>query len=410
MSERSGPRPARAASRTTGGLLRDKTTWIRYGQLGVVAFLIDGYAPTVSLLAQDLGLSRAQASLHGGAVGLGILLAGSLSARLAGFLGRNAVTWLGLFGMSAAVSLYCLGGNLTLTLLGIGTAGFFGSLVMAAGNADLSALHRSKGPQALNEGAAVSQGFGLLAPAVLGLAAASILGWRAGLMVLVLLTGVLAISGLRSRGGRTAEEVSAEASPTPCTASARRLPPRFWVIWVCLVCLLGIEFSMTMWTPAFLIERTGLDAPLATASVSVTLLGIMLGRFVFARLASAERLDALLMVAILLSLAGFIVFWLATSAAVAVPALFLVGLGISGQYPLSLARMIHSSKNMTDRATASASVGMGLALALAPITLGSLGDRLGIVPAMMLVPLLAVVSAAIVVVAPVSPAFRLRRR
>jgi fucose permease len=392
MAERSGPRPARAASRTTGGLLRDKTTWIRYGQLGVVAFLIDGYAPTVSLLAQDLGLSRAQASLHGGAVGLGILLAGSLSARLAGFLGRNAVTWLGLFGMSAAVSLYCLGGNLTLTLLGIGTAGFFGSLVMAAGNADLSALHRSKGPQALNEGAA------------------SILGWRAGLMVLVLLTGVLAISGLRSRGGRTAEEVSAEASPTPCTASARRLPPRFWVIWVCLVCLLGIEFSMTMWTPAFLIERTGLDAPLATASVSVTLLGIMLGRFVFARLASAERLDALLMVAILLSLAGFIVFWLATSAAVAVPALFLVGLGISGQYPLSLARMIHSSKNMTDRATASASVGMGLALALAPITLGSLGDRLGIVPAMMLVPLLAVVSAAIVVVAPVSPAFRLRRR
>jgi MFS family permease len=392
-------------------LLRDKRTWIRYGQLGVVAFLIDGYAPTVSLLAQDLGLSRAQASMHGGAVGVGILLAGSLSARLAGSLGRNAVTWLGLFGMSAAVCLYCLGGNLALTLLGIGTAGFFGSLVMAAGNADLSALHRSKGPQALNEGAAVSQGFGLLAPAVLGLAAASILGWRAGLMVLVLLTAVLAISGLRYRRERTAPEAATpESGPAPGVASARRLPPRFWVIWVCLVCLLGIEFSMTMWTPSFLIERTGLDAPLATASVSITLLGIMLGRFIFARLASVERLDALLIAAIVITLAGFVVFWLATSAAVAVSALFLVGLGISGHYPLSLARMIHSSRNMTDRATGSASVGMGLALALAPIALGSLGDRVGIVPAMMLVPLLAVVSAAIIVLAPVSPASRRRRR
>jgi fucose permease len=188
------------------------------------------------------------------------------------------------------------------------------------------------------------------------------------------------------------------------------LSPRFWVIWVCLVCLLGIEFSMTMWTPAFLIERTGLDAPLATASVSITLLGIMLGRFIFARLASVERLDALLIAAIVITLAGFVVFWLASSAAVAVPALFLVGLGISGHYPLSLARMIHSSKNMTDRATGSASVGMGLALALAPIALGSLGDRVGIVPAMMLVPLLAVLSAAIVVLAPVSPASRGRRR
>ena len=397
MSDSTEPLPARTASRPAAGLLRDKTTWIRYGQLGAVAFLIDGYAPTVSLLAQDLGLSRAQASLHGGAVGVGILLAGSLSAKLAGFLGRNAVTWLGLFGMSAAVSLYCLGGNLALTLPGIGAAGFFGSLVMAAGNADLSALHRAKGPQALNEGAAVSQGFGLLAPAVLGLAAASVLGWRAGLMVLVLLSVVLAISGLRFSGGRAAAK---EADPaTPGTALPRRLPPRFWVIWICLVCLLGIEFSMTMWTPAFLIEKTGLDAPLATASVSVTLLGIMLGRFMFARLASVERLDVLLIAAILLSLAGFIVFWLATSAAVAVPALFIVGLGISGQYPLSLARMIHSARNMTDRATAWASVGMGLALALAPITLGSLGDRLGIVPAMMLVPVLAVLSAAIVVLA-----------
>lgn len=400
-------RPAeRAATRTTAGLLRDKTTWIRYGQLGVVAFLIDGYAPSVPLLAQDLELSRAQASLHGGAVGLGILLAGSLSARLAGLFGRNAVTWVGLFGMSAAVALYCLGGNLILTLAGIGTAGFFGSLVMAAGNADLSALHRSKGPQALNEGAAVSQGFGLLAPAVLGLAAASILGWRAGLLVLVLLTVILAISGLRYRRERTAAE---ESAPVPGTASAHPLPPRFWAIWICLVCLLGIEFSMTMWTPAFLIEKTGLDAPLATASVSITLLGIMLGRFIFARLASVERLDALLIAAILLTLVGFVVFWLATSAAVAVPALFIVGLGISGHYPLSLARMIHSSKNMTDRATAAASVGMGLALALAPITLGSLGDRLGIIPAMMLVPLLAVLSAAIVVLAPVSSGSVLRR-
>lgn len=407
MPDSAEPRPARAASRATAGLLRNKTTWIRYGQLGVVAFLIDGYAPTVSLLAQDLGLSRAQASLHGGAVGLGILLAGSLSARLAGFLGRNAVTWLGLFGMSAAVSVYCFGQNLSLTLLGIGTAGFFGSLVMAAGNADLSALHRSKGPQALNEGAAVSQGFGLLAPAVLGLAAASVLGWRTGLMVLVLLTVILAISGLRYRRERTKAE---EADPVHATALPRRLPPRFWVIWICLVCLLGIEFSMTMWTPAFLIERTGLDAPLATASVSVTLLGIMLGRFIFARLASVERLDALLIASILLSLAGFAVFWLATSAAVAVPALFIVGLGISGQYPLSLARMIHSSKNMTDRATASASVGMGLALALAPITLGSLGDRVGIVPAMLLVPLLAVLSTAIVILTPVSSDPVLRRR
>jgi MFS family permease len=377
--------------------VRDKKTWIRYGQLGVFAFLIDGYAPTVALLADDIGLSLSQAAMHGPAVGLGVLLAGALSARLTAIWGREALTWVGLFGMCAGVFSYCFGGHLVLTLLGIGVAGLSGALLMAAGNADLAVRHGRWGPQALNEGAAVSQGVGLGAPLLLGLGAASAWGWRAGLMVLVGLSLALALLGL-SRGRKPRPVPSAPRPPGP--VNPKRMPARFWVMWLTYVCLLGIEFSMTMWTPFFLMERTGLGAPVATAAISVTLSGMMLGRFIVARLVSPARLDTLLVAAIALSLLGFVVFWLTTAAAIAVAALFIVGLGISGQYPLSLARMIQASDGLTDRTTALASVGMGLALASAPAVLGVLGDRLGISLGILIVPILGMLALALILLVP----------
>lgn len=158
---------------------------------------------------------------------------------------------------------------------------------------------------------------------------------------------------------------------------------------------------MTMWTPMFLSERTGLSAPLATAAITVTLSGMMIGRFVFARLVASRGLDALLLAAIALSLLGFTVFWLTTTAVISLAALFIVGLGISGQYPLALARMIQSSDGLTDRATALASVGMGLALASAPAALGVLGDRMGISTGILLVPVLGILSVSLIVLVPV---------
>ncbi|MGO4385138.1 MFS transporter [Specibacter sp. RAF43] len=393
-----GTLPSRQSPPGRAGLVRDKKTWIRYGQLGVFAFLIDGYAPTVSLLADDLGLSLSQAAMHGPAVGLGVLLAGAVSARLTAIWGREALTWMGLFGMCAGVFSYCFSGQLAFTLAGIGVAGFSGALLMAAGNADLAARHGSRGPQALNEGAAVSQGVGLVAPLFLGLGAAGALGWRAGLMVLVVLSVALASVGL-ARGTRRRAPSFPQGKIR--SLAPQRMSPRFWAMWLCFVCLLGIEFSMTMWTPMFLSERTGLSAPLATAAITVTLSGMMIGRFVFARLVASRGLDALLLAAIALSLLGFTVFWLTTTAVISLAALFIVGLGISGQYPLALARMIQSSDGLTDRATALASVGMGLALASAPAALGVLGDRMGISTGILLVPVLGILSVSLIVLVPV---------
>lgn len=401
----SGPPAAAAAHTHPVRFIRDNVTWIRYGQLGLFAFLIDGYAPTVALLASDLKLDLPLAALHGTAFGLGLLLAGMASAALSRLIGRSASSWVGVLGICCGVTVYVSSSSsFAFTLAGIGLAGMAGAVTLAAANADLSERHAFLGPRALNEGAAVSQGIGITAPLIIGAFAATAAGWRSGLLVIIALAVALAGAAvLRFRAGGGTQPLASGSVPrdSPSTRlRAQFLSGRFGVAWLSTVIVLGIEFSLMMWSPTFLMGQTGLSTSWAMAAVSVALAGMMLGRFAFAPFTNAHNLDRLLALAVLIFLTGFSVFWLSTSTPLSLAALLITGFGISAQFPISIARLVHLSGGKADVAAASATMALGLAVASAPLLLGLLGGIWGIRTGILLAPALGVTTLLLLVLSP----------
>jgi fucose permease len=112
----------------------------------------------------------------------------------------------------------------------------------------------------------------------------------------------------------------------------------------------------------------------------------------------------LLLASIAVSLAGFVVFWTTPIGWLAVTALGVAGLGIAGQFPLSLARLVAASDDRPDDASASASFALGIAIAGAPPLVGALGGLVGVRLGLLLVPALCVVAAALVLLTPTAPA------
>ncbi|MEJ7665324.1 MAG: hypothetical protein WKG07_40275 [Hymenobacter sp.] len=91
---------------------------------------------------------------------------------------------------------------------------------------------------------------------------------------------------------------------------------------------------------------------------------------------------------------GFLVFWSTVLAGLALLGLFVMGLGIAVQFPLSVARAITASAGRPDQATARLSIGAGLAIGLAPLLLGFLADQVGTRQAFLIVPVLLILAGA----------------
>jgi predicted MFS family arabinose efflux permease len=72
--------------------------------------------------------------------------------------------------------------------------------------------------------------------------------------------------------------------------------------------------------------------------------------------------------------------------------LLFVGIGISGQFPMTMVRILKLSDNKPDLAMGKSAYAAGLAIALAPFMLGFLGDRIGISKAYLMVPVLILIS------------------
>ena len=76
------------------------------------------------------------------------------------------------------------------------------------------------------------------------------------------------------------------------------------------------------------------------------------------------------------------------------------GLGVALYFPLGLARAIAASGGRPDRASARVGIGAALASGVGPFVLGALADATGIHAAMLVVPVLLVVAAVGIRLAP----------
>lgn len=370
------------------------TTLIRYGQLGLVAFILDGYAPTVQLLAKDLHSPLFVASFHGTTFGVGFI-AGSFAASLVtARLGRSLTITIGVAGLVVGLIAYLVSPIILASLISIGVCGAFCSLVQSAAYADLADTDAKTRRHVLNEGAALSQVAGISAPLLVGIASTLVIGWRGGLGV----AAIFAIYLLIIDRGYKRQRDNAPKVGLPHIKTTLRASRVFWIAWISMVVVLGIEFSMSMWAPIYLKSHFNASTALATLSPSIMLSGIFIGRLIASRLAPFFRADVLLCWSTVLSMGGFAIFWSSSMPVLAFCGLAFTGLGIAAQFPLSLARLTAASNGNPDVASALGSVALGLAIAVSPFLLGILDHFLGVQLALLLIPTLGIFTIGLVLV------------
>ena len=361
-------------------LVRDRLTWLTFAQLGTWGYFLYGFGPAVPLLRDEQGVSRGVSGLHGTAMAAGTLLAGVLFAPLVARLGRAATMRVGLAGTVVGPLVFCSASALPVTLVGALICGVFGSVLVNSSVSILTAHHGLAGPAAISEANAVAAGVGLLAPLVLSGSIWLGLGWRPGLLLAAAGAATGWVVSYRTPGHGRDEPASV------ATVEVGPLPRRYWLAWMVLGFCVSIEFCLTIWSADVLRAQLGASSSVATLAVTMVVTGMFVGRVVGGRLALRLDTRRLLLGAMVLTAAGFAVFWFATVIWLALVGLVVTGSGIALHFPLGMARAIEVSDGRPDLATSRVSLAVGLATGLGPFALGALADRVGPHTAFLLVP------------------------
>jgi fucose permease len=224
-------------------------------------------------------------------------------------------------------------------------------------------------------------------------------GWRPGIQVAAV--GVILIEIIRGKntdvyGPRAVEDEVSDHHDVPGP-----FPSLFWWSWLILVFTASMEFSMLLWAPEVLSTQGGLTKGASAAARATLVGGMSIGRLVGARLTSKFDSEFLYRGALILSLIGFLGFWLSTSATIMLISLTITGLGMSLHFPFGFERALRASGGRADRGGGKLSIGTGFASGVAPFALGALADQIGIQGAYVIVPICLVFAITIATFRPV---------
>ncbi|WP_255491754.1 MULTISPECIES: sugar MFS transporter [unclassified Actinotalea] len=383
-------------------LVRDRLTLSLYGPFITWGWFLYGFSPAVPLIADEQGISRGQAGLHGTTMACGTIATGLVSSRVAQRYGRRNQALVGGVVLSVGIALLLWGSVLPATLAACFVISVGGNLMISAAQPALSVHNGAAGSAAVTEANGMGAMVGLLAPLALGAAVGAGLGWRPAVAMTAALAVASALVILRVRvdgamGRGTVARATVTAQDGTDVAPHHGYGRTFWFFWVALLCGTAIEFATTFWASDLLIQRTGAPPALAAASVAALVAGMTASRFVVGPLSTRKAPEKLLAVGFVLAGAGWLVFWTATTPVLAIAGLVLAGLGYGTHYPLAVSLTLRASDGRPDQAQALASVGTGASVAIAPFLLGTLADSFGAHSAFLLVPVLVLVGLVAVV-------------
>ncbi|WP_456826737.1 MFS transporter [Cellulomonas sp. P5_E12] len=377
------------------GFTRDRMTIAFYGCFAVWGWLLYSFNPSVPLLAEELGVSDAQAGLHGTAMAAGGILAAFVAPRLVHARGRRAAILLACavvaVGACGLVAAPALGWSLlAMVVLALG-----GNVMISAAQAGVALRHGAKASAALTEGNGVGSSIGLVGPLAVGACVAIGWGWRPAVLVtaaLALVTAVL-MSRIPDGGAMTPAHVagSSHAAAAPVRAVSR-LPA--WCFLVTLVAGISLEFATTYWSTSLILQQTGAGAGIAAAATAGLVAGMSAVRFVVGPLSLRVAPTMLLAVAFVVAIGGWAILWTATTPATAMVGLVVAGFGYGAQYPLSISLLLATAPGRTDATQARATFVGSLAIGIAPFALGALADAVGTHQAFLVVPVVALVGVA----------------
>ncbi len=374
---------------------RDRLTFSLYGAFIVWGWFLYAFSPTVPLIAEEMDISRGLAGLHGTAIAVGTITAGLLTPVLARRVGRRFQYLVGSALLVVGMVLMVAGTVLAATLPAVLLLSLGGNLTITAAQPALMVHHGASGASAVTEANAAGAGVGLLAPLAVGASVDLGWGWRPAVAVTALLAvaAAVAVATLRHEPSLTRPEPVHHDGPAPARVP---YPRAIWFFLAALVCGTAVEFSTIFWAPDLLTEQTGASSSLSTAAVSALVLGMTLCRLVVGPMAARRAPEKLLLAGFVGAFGGWLVFWLASSPAVAVAGLFVAGLGYGTHYPLAIALVLRSSGGRPDAAQGLSALAAGAAVGLAPYALGAVADVIGPYRAFVLVGCLAVAGAVLV--------------
>lgn len=376
---------------------RDSSTWAGYLTITTYAWFIYGFSATQALLRDEQGTTRTMSSLHAIIFSIGGVTAGLLVAKLILALGRDRLITLSIIGTVLGVIVYTAPGGFLVSMFGALLASFFGSAAIIGASAFLFDHEGAAGPAAVTEANALAALGGVLAPLAIGLGSVLLVGWRAGVWILVL-GAVVSLRLMRRNPGAFSvppDELFRESTRQP-------FPPAFWWSVVTLALFITTEFTITIWSADLLRERGGFEAGAATASLAAVTGGIFIGRFIGSRFAEYFPVDRILQVAIGIVIVGWMFIWLSTSGVIMLIGLLLSGIGVSVFWPIGVSRVVLASGGQSDRATAMSSIAGSTAGGLGPFALGFLADSVGIHSAFLLVPVVMFLGFLLMMINPVT--------
>jgi fucose permease len=369
--------------------VRDRLTWLAYVMLAYIGFTQSMLGPLMPFLRTELRLNYTLGGFLPAALAVGLVLSGLIGDWLARHWSRRVVFWSGAIGLATSAVLLGLSHQFELALIAVLGMGFGSSLTQVMIQALLADQHGGRRAIAFTEANVAASLSATLTPLVIGSLQAAGVGWRAISVPVVLFLTLLA-------GTFHRQSIPDAAVRTQSVEDRGRLPFSFWLYWIVLFLVVAVEMSMAVWGTEFLSSVAGLSRVDAALAFSAFPAAMLIGRIAGSRFTRRWSSLTLLLIALVVTLIGFPLFWLARLATLNIIGLFITGLGIANLYPLTLSVAIGLAADQSNKASARVSLGVGTALLTAPLLLGWLADRLGLQSAYGMVIVLMVAACAIV--------------
>jgi fucose permease len=362
---------------------RDRLTWTAYVMLAWFAYLQAAPGLVVPHLRDELDLSYSVGGLHVAAFAAGSLVAGVVSPRLELALGRARLLWSAAALLAVGAVGLTVGQVVAETIGSVLLMGLGGGLLLATVQALLSDHHGDLRTVALTEANVAASIAYVTLIGAFALAAALGLGWRAALLVSLV---VPVLRWWPSRGLEIEAASPQEEERVP-------LPRAFWLAAVVLVCVTAAEWCITGWGATFVDDQVDVSTDTAVTLMAGYFGGVVVGRTLGSRLARRHDPSMLLVVALGVAAAGFAVLWPSAAPAQAVAGLALLGVGIGNLFPLAISVAVAMAPGRAGAASGRAVVATSLAVLVAPLTVGALADATSLKLALLVVPVMLLLAA-----------------
>ena len=343
--------------------------------------------PSVPAIIQDLGIDYTRAGLFFTMLALGSLFGTPLAGAVSDYLNRRLLFSLIAFLLAAGLAAVGLAPSYSLILLAVFFLSLFGAPAGVVGQSIMLQMFPERRERYLALQTMFAAVGSLSAPLLVFLNLRAGLSWRwpfieTGGLALVLMTAILAVR-LPAAKVRTDRR-----SPLGRILGHPRILTSALMIFLSVASDLGFSF----WLAEHFRTELGVSLPLASAVVSLYLVGMISGRLATSRLVQRFRASAIIQGAIGLSLFALALFLLLPWIPAKLLLICLYGLGISPVFPLLMARGTAAFPDQPGTASGVLFAAVSLGGMVFPLVLGVVAAELEIRRAYWLVAVMLVVT------------------